>query len=43
MHVYKKGIEAGHRFSLVMALNIQEKGFTFPKTISDYKLKDETF
>ena len=37
MYVNRKGIEIGQLFSLEMALNINEKGYTIPKTISDCK------
>ena len=37
MYVNRKGIGIGQLFSLERALNIHEKGFTIPKTISDCK------
>ena len=35
LKVYRKGTEIRQLFSLEMALNIHEKGFLVPKTVSD--------
>ena len=41
IQVYRKGIKIGERFLLDIALNIHEKGFSIPKTISDCKRSEK--